>query len=125
MLVIGERVNDGNRARLRKYLEVPLGIRADDHTVNVARQCPRRVSHGFAAAHLDIVCGEIERRTAELANAHFKTHPRAGTGLVENERPDLAFERLRLPGLATARLEFLRKLENVADLTTTELLDCQ
>ena len=67
---------------------------ADHDGIDVARQHPRGIGDGLAAAELHLGAGQHDRFAAELSHADIERYPRAGRRLLEDHRQGLAFERL-------------------------------
>src|SRR5258708_1882607 len=89
-----DHVHGGGRGKLQQRVMVED---ADHDGVDIARQHPRGIGNGLAAAELHLRAGQHDGLAAELAHADVERHPRTRRRPLENHRQRLAFE--RLPGL--------------------------
>src|SRR5690242_6034564 len=90
MLVVGESVDRWHAGELREFLDVLLGVRANDRTVNHPAENARGVLDRFTAADLNIAGAEKHHLAAQFADADLEGHARACGRFVEDQRPRLA-----------------------------------
>ncbi len=97
--------------------------RADDDTVDEAREDAGGVGDGFAAAELHLRAGETTTSPPSWRIADVEGDARARRGLVEDHRQRLAGERLVARGAAAAprALDRRRGVENGAQVRRTDL----
>ena len=124
---LGQPVDHRHRRVLGELEHHRVVEDADHDRVDIARQHPRRVGDGLAAAELHLLAGEHEGLAAELAHRHVEGDARAGRGLVEDHRQGLAGERPVLADLALAAvgLEGGARLEHAAKLGAGEVLEVE
>src|SRR5258707_379475 len=93
MLIIGQRIDGGNFAVVRKILHIALRESPDDGAVDHPSENARGVLDRFTASELHIVAIEKKRVTAQFANANLKGNACARGRFVENQRPSLTGQR--------------------------------
>ncbi len=98
---------------------------ADHDGVDIARQHPRGVGDGLAAAELHLGAGEHDGLAAELAHRHVEGDAGAGRGLLEHHGQHLAGERLLGRHRLAAALEVARQVDQIAQLARRHLVDIE
>ena len=93
MFLVGQRIDRADAAEFRELFDITVRVGADDGAVDHAAHDARGVADGFAAAELDIVGGEKNGLSAQLADADFETQARARRGFGEHDGPALAGQR--------------------------------
>src|SRR3954454_23070822 len=125
-----QSVDDGNGG-VRGKLEQRLVVQNADHDgVDIARQHPRRVGDGLAAAELHLGAGQHDRLAAELAHADVERHAGARRRPFEDHRQGLAFERLLIFRISfflrlQLRLHGGAGVEHVAQLDKRQFADIE
>ena len=90
MFLIGEGVDGAEAAEFGEFLDVALGVGADDGAVGHAAHDAGGVADGFAAAELDVVGGEKNGLSAQFADTDFEAEAGAGGGFGKHEGPAFA-----------------------------------
>ena len=101
---------------------------ADHDRVDVARQHPRRVGDGLAAAELHLLAGEHDGLAAELAHRRRRRRRACGSRACRRSSPApcrRAAASLRHLALAAVRLEGGARLEDAAQLGAGEVLEIE
>ena len=103
MGAVGQAVDDRHRGVFGKLEQLGVLGGADHHHIDVARQHPRRIGDGLAAAQVGVDRRQHDRLAAELAHADLEGDPGAGRRLLEDHRQGLASQgSFRLAGRQAA-----------------------
>ena len=92
MAVIGQSVDDGDRAVLCQILDFFLIERAYHNTVKIAREHARSILHGLTPPDLQIPVAQKQSISAELVHSDFERNAGAGRGLLKDHAEFFAFE---------------------------------
>ena len=93
MFVVGQRVDGRNLGILGEFLDVVLGVGADDGAMNHSAQHPGGVFDWFPTTELAVVGIEEDGIATQFADANLEADTRSGGGLAEDERPGFSRER--------------------------------
>ena len=122
MLVVGEGVDGRDSGKLSEIDDVLLCVRADDGAMEHSAHDAGGIANGFAAAELDIGCGEEHDIPAEFANADLERDAGAGGGFAKDECPALAGERFFVV-VAAGGFHDLSELEDLINLVSVHGFD--
>lgn len=123
MLFIGQRIDGGQSAVLRKLLDVRLRIRPDHGSVNHASEHTRGVPDRFAPAQLRVGTTEEHDAATQFANPYLKADSRTCRRFVKDQRPALIADDLGGGGAILSQRR--AKLHNVGDFLRRKCFDGQ
>ena len=116
MAVIGQPVDDRDRAVFGKFLDVRLFEGADHDAVKITRKHAHRIFDRFAPAELDIALGKEKSAAAEFDHADFKADARARGGFRKDHAELFAFQIRMLYAVLPLIFELIGKIEYGKDL---------
>ena len=89
----GQAVDHRDGGIERQFLDHLMVQQADHDGINIARDHPRRVGHGFLARQLHLIAGQHQGGAAQLPRRHVERDAGAGGLLVKDHRQHLAVQR--------------------------------
>ena len=114
--IVGQTVDDRDRAVLGELLDFFLRIGTDHNTVKVTRQHACGILYGLTASDLQIARAEEERRAAEVVHTDLKGNTRSRRGFLEDHTERLSLENMMLDSVFLFIFELVGKIEGFGDL---------
>ena len=114
--VVGEAVDDGDRAVLGERLDLALGEGADHDCVDKARKHARGVFNRFAPADLQVVGAEEKRIAAELGHADLERNAGTGARFFKDHAECFAGEQLVLDAVLLLVFKLIGEVQGAGDL---------